>query len=138
MDRISFEGRFEHRELQRVLGTMDMLVVPSRWPENAPLAVVEALSAGVPVLAPRLGGLQEMLDPLGEGGSSGVQHVPGGWFYGKRGTLPSERELAEALLVVLAEQAQERLPPSGRGTAGGIPLGVHCGLLERAYGAGGS
>lgn len=137
VDRISFEGRFEHRELQRVLGGIDLLVVPSRWPENAPLAVAEALSAGVPVLAPRLGGLPEMIDPKGEAGSSGVRHVPGGWLYGSRGELPSDRELTEAILVVLAEQSQERLPPSGRGAAGGIPLEAHCSLLERAYGIGG-
>jgi len=37
------------------------LIVPSLWPENAPLAAVEALSCGTPLLVSRRGGLEELL-----------------------------------------------------------------------------
>jgi glycosyltransferase involved in cell wall biosynthesis len=38
------------------------LIVPSEWPENAPLSVLEALSLGVPVLGSDQGGLPEIVD----------------------------------------------------------------------------
>jgi glycosyltransferase involved in cell wall biosynthesis len=40
------------------------LVVPSIWPENAPLVVLEALSVGTPILASNLGGLPEIVSRL--------------------------------------------------------------------------
>jgi glycosyltransferase involved in cell wall biosynthesis len=43
------------------------LVLGSTWPENAPLTVLEALAAGRPVVAPRIGGIPEQLRD-GEGG----------------------------------------------------------------------
>ena len=42
------------------------LVVPSKWYEGLPLAVLEAFSAGLPVLASNLGGLGETVGALGE------------------------------------------------------------------------
>ncbi len=38
-----------------------MLVVPSRWYENAPYVVLEAMAAGVPVIASNIGGLPELV-----------------------------------------------------------------------------
>lgn len=120
VDRISFEGRFEPRELSRVLGSLDVLVIPSLWPENAPLVVLEAVAAGVPVLAPRLGGLPEMLDSSGkcegDGDDGGLQRVARGWLYGKRDTLPSDDELKDALLAVvkvLEKKPKKRKPLKG-------------------------
>jgi len=124
IDKISFEGRFEARELSRVLSDIDVLVVPSRWPENAPLAVLEALSVGLPVIAPRLGGLPELLDPDGAAPSSGLSRVPGGWLYGQRDTLPEDSELAEALLT------------SGHPATSSVEvpdMEKHAALVERVY-----
>ena len=106
VDRIRFEGRFEPRELPRILGSFDVLVVPSRWPENAPLVVLEAIAAGVPVLAPRLGGLPEMLDIATEAQkkkktSVGLQRVTHGWLYGAANTLPTDEDLKEALFSIM-------------------------------------
>ncbi len=116
VDRISFEGRFEPRELPRVLSSLDALVVPSLWPENAPLVVLEAIAAGIPVLAPRLGGLPELLDPSGKSGQSGLQRVANGWLYGERDNLPSDAELKDALLSVvnsLEKKPKKRRPAKG-------------------------
>ncbi|MEX1025186.1 MAG: glycosyltransferase [Planctomycetota bacterium] len=44
-----------------VLAASTALVVPSLWDENAPLAVLEARSAGVPVLASRVRGIAEVV-----------------------------------------------------------------------------
>jgi len=40
-----------------------MLVMPSRYHEFSPYAALEAMAAGVPVVASRLGGLPELLGP---------------------------------------------------------------------------
>jgi glycosyltransferase involved in cell wall biosynthesis len=42
------------------------LVLPSVWYEGQPLVALEALSAGLPVLASAIGGLQELLGLLGQ------------------------------------------------------------------------
>ena len=39
----------------------DALIVPSVWPENQPLVVIEALQGGLAVVATRVGGLPEMV-----------------------------------------------------------------------------
>ncbi len=59
--RIRFEGAVENRRVPEVLSGLDVLVVPSIWYENAPLTILEAHAAGVPVLASDLGGMAEMV-----------------------------------------------------------------------------
>ncbi|MBA2512273.1 MAG: glycosyltransferase family 4 protein [Rubrobacter sp.] len=59
--RIRFPGAFSREEVGRVLSGIDVLVVPSRWYENAPGVVFEAFAAGVPVVATGLGGLSEFV-----------------------------------------------------------------------------
>ncbi len=58
---IHFEGRFEHRELGRVLDRIDVLVVPSQWHENNPRVIQEAFAAKVPVIASNVGGISEFV-----------------------------------------------------------------------------
>lgn len=59
--RIRFEGRVENRRIPAVLTDLDVLVVPSIWYENAPLTIMEAHAAGVPVVASDLGGMTELV-----------------------------------------------------------------------------
>ena len=58
---IRFAGPFLRQQLGQVLSEIDMLVVPSTWPENAPLVVQEAFAAKIPVLASNMGGLPEFV-----------------------------------------------------------------------------
>jgi glycosyltransferase involved in cell wall biosynthesis len=60
-DRISFRGAFPREELSRVLSEVDLLVVPSRWYENAPGVIFEAFAAGLPVVATDLRGMSEFV-----------------------------------------------------------------------------
>jgi glycosyltransferase involved in cell wall biosynthesis len=60
-ERITFAGPFQREEVGQVLSEMDVLVVPSRWYENAPLVICEAFAAGIPVVATNLGTMPELV-----------------------------------------------------------------------------
>ena len=62
-ERISFRGPFQRDGLEGVLADLDVLVVPSRWYENAPGVIFEAFAAGMPVVATDLGGMSEFVTP---------------------------------------------------------------------------
>ena len=76
--RIDFAGPLSRAELwQTLLQEVDVVVVPSIWYETASLVVQEAFAAKVPVVASRLGALQErvaherdgLLFPAGDAGA---------------------------------------------------------------------
>jgi glycosyltransferase involved in cell wall biosynthesis len=58
---VTFTGRFERADAARIYATLDVLVVPSLWPENSPLVIHEAFMAGVPVLGARVGGIPDLV-----------------------------------------------------------------------------
>ena len=59
--RIRFRGPFPEGDQRKILASIDLLVLPSVWWENSPLTVLEALAAGVPVVASAIGGLPEIV-----------------------------------------------------------------------------
>ncbi len=58
---IALHGRLPHHLLWQALSTVDLLVVPTLWYETSSLIIQEAQAAGVPVLASRIGAVQERL-----------------------------------------------------------------------------
>jgi GT2 family glycosyltransferase len=58
---VRVHGTIAHEKVAEALGSIDVLVVPSIWPENAPLVIQEAFLAGIPVVASRIGGIPEMV-----------------------------------------------------------------------------
>ena len=70
--RIRLRGPFVEGEQDQVLASLDALVVPSIWWENSPLVVIEALAAGLPVIASRTGGVAELVPA-----SAGILVPPG-------------------------------------------------------------
>jgi len=58
---VRWHGPLPHERLADTLATLDALVVPSIWPENSPFVALEAIAAGVPVVASRIGGLPEIV-----------------------------------------------------------------------------
>lgn len=61
---IEFAGTIESQNMPDFLRGLDLLVVPSLWPENLPLIVLESLAVGTPVLASDVGGIVEAVpDP---------------------------------------------------------------------------
>lgn len=60
--RILLADPFPPEKLGEVLSGIDVLVVPSRWYENAPLVVYSAFASGTPVIATDVGGLSEVVE----------------------------------------------------------------------------
>jgi glycosyltransferase involved in cell wall biosynthesis len=69
---VHFMGPFDRAGASEVYSQMDVLVVPSLWLENSPLVIHEALMAGVPVVAARIGGIPELVDE----GRTGLLYDP--------------------------------------------------------------
>jgi glycosyltransferase involved in cell wall biosynthesis len=58
---ITFHGGFDRDRVEEVYRDLDVLVVPSLWPENSPLVIHEAFMRRVPVVAARIGGVPELV-----------------------------------------------------------------------------
>ncbi len=87
-------------EVPALLAEATVLILGSRWPENSPLVVLEARASGCPVVAPRLGGLPELI----EEGRDGALYDPG-----------DPVDLARALARVLDLAPTPRPPPDFAG-----------------------
>ena len=55
-------GRISREEVLAIMSQADCLVVPSLCYENAPSVIIEAFTAGLPVIASRIGGIPELLN----------------------------------------------------------------------------
>ncbi len=62
MDRVHIEGPFEPLRAPQVLAGLDAAVLPSLWDENAPLTVLQARAAGVPIIASDVPGVREVVE----------------------------------------------------------------------------
>ena len=71
--RVTFPGRYDNSQLPEVLSEVDVVVVPSLWEETFNLVVREAFLAGTPVVASRIGALEEAV----EDGVDGFLFQPG-------------------------------------------------------------
>jgi len=82
------------RDIPRVLRAMDVFVLSSLW-EGLPIALVEAMAAGLPCIGTKVSGITEVLDE----GSAGILVPP-----------KASRALADALVQVLSDdELAERL-----------------------------
>lgn len=57
---VCLHGQVERSKLMVEIAAHDIFVLPSVWYENAPVSLIEAAAAGLPVLVPGYGGLLEM------------------------------------------------------------------------------
>lgn len=60
--RVRFHGLVDKADVQRLMLGASVVVVPSRWYENQPMVVLEALARGVPVVGSALGGMPELIE----------------------------------------------------------------------------
>ncbi len=59
--RVTFYGLFDNREISSVFSKIDVLVFPSIWYENQPIAILEALLAKIPIITSNMGGMAELV-----------------------------------------------------------------------------
>ena len=90
---LRFHGHVPEAAVGEWMGEADLLCVPSLWRENWPGVAVRALEMGLPVLASRVGGLPELIEP----GVTGDLLPPGdraAWVGALRRLLADPTELA--------------------------------------------
>lgn len=118
--RVRFHGRLDKADLLDLVRSCTVALVPSRWHENQPMAVLEALGSGVPVVATTLGGLPELIRP-GVDGELVAPNDPGA--------------LAAATNALLADPARSfTMGAAGRArVAAEFSSDVHLRALEGIY-----
>jgi glycosyltransferase involved in cell wall biosynthesis len=70
---IKFLGHVPNEKARELLKSARFLVLPSQCYENFPMAVIEAYACGVPVIASRLGAMDELVQEQ----QTGLKFVPG-------------------------------------------------------------
>jgi len=107
--RVEFIGHRSGDDLERLVAGARAVVVPSRWPENCPLVVLEAMASARPLVASRVGGIPELARDDQE-----ALLVPPGDVAALRSALVrlhDDAELALALGRAGRERAQSRYAP---------------------------
>jgi glycosyltransferase involved in cell wall biosynthesis len=59
---VSFCGQVDNQRIAAIYEQIDVLVVPSVWPENSPVTINEAMASGIPVIASDIGGISELVE----------------------------------------------------------------------------
>jgi glycosyltransferase involved in cell wall biosynthesis len=100
LEGVTWPGEFGHGGPWEVLADLDVLVVPSRWPENSPNSILEAQAARVPVVGSDLGGVAEL-----------VRHEEDGLLFRVDDPADLARQLQRLLdEPALVERLHERAP----------------------------
>jgi len=58
---VHFLKEVKNQEIAKLYRQIDILIVPSVWPENSPVTIMEALASGTPVMASMIGGIPELV-----------------------------------------------------------------------------
>ncbi len=91
--RVEWAGRLGLEEVYETMGSAALVVVPSEWFEPFGRVVIEAYAKGVPVVASRIGALEELIAD----GETGLLVEPG-----------NARDLAEKVAAVVARVATSK------------------------------
>jgi glycosyltransferase involved in cell wall biosynthesis len=70
---VTFTGRLPRGNVLERIRAARAVVLPSEWYENAPIAALEALASGVPVIGAQIGGIPEIV----RHGETGLLFPPG-------------------------------------------------------------
>ena len=92
-DKVIFHGYVAHENLAAMYRKSSVFVLPSVCKENAPNAIIEAMSQGTPVITTNMGGQEELV----ENGVNGLLVNPG-----------DPRDLAEKICITLNDKELAR------------------------------
>ncbi|MBR6431796.1 MAG: glycosyltransferase, partial [Muribaculaceae bacterium] len=59
---IEFVGLLDQAQVRELMAHAQFTVMPSEWPENCPLSVIESLCLGTPAVGTHNGGIPELID----------------------------------------------------------------------------
>ncbi len=93
-ERVNWLGQVDRPGKIHLLESIDVFVMPTAHPEAKGIPVIEAMTAGVPVVAPNHGAFPELLAADADGDPPGLLHVPG-----------DPADLARAVVAVLDDAA---------------------------------
>jgi len=98
---LEYVGHLTSPDVTKLMQQATALIVPSQWYEGLPMTVIEAYASGTPVIASRLGSLEELVVPK----RTGLLFAPQDpedlaqkidWISTNPGELPSMRSAARA------------------------------------------
>ncbi|MCB1018838.1 MAG: glycosyltransferase family 4 protein [Acidobacteria bacterium] len=116
---VRFAGKLDNQDVRQMHESLDVLVVPSIWPENSPVTIYEAFAGGTAVVASRTGGIPELVHH----GVTGLLFEPG-----------SAAELAAALDRLAGDRGlAERLGRQACNAIRPVSLSSAANQLERLY-----
>lgn len=117
--RVSFHADLSRQARQALLDAADCLVVPTSWPENCPLSILEAFQSGAVVIASRIGGIPETVSD----GINGLLVEPG-----------DEAAIGAAIeRLRLNPQLHTRLRAEAHETAPLFDMAFHASHVAEAY-----
>jgi glycosyltransferase involved in cell wall biosynthesis len=58
---VNFAGRIDNANLAQIYQRLDCLIVPSLWPENCPVTILEAQAYGTPVITSDVGSIRDLI-----------------------------------------------------------------------------
>jgi glycosyltransferase involved in cell wall biosynthesis len=61
MKNVKLLGKFDRKDIASIFSNIDVLIVPSRWHENAPMVIREAQTFKIPTIVSRMGGMPESI-----------------------------------------------------------------------------
>jgi glycosyltransferase involved in cell wall biosynthesis len=88
---IEFAGMQSRTLVLEAIANAQLLIVPSEWYEGFPMVIAESFACGTPVLASRIGSLEELVE---EG------------ITGRKFTPADSKDLAETVRVMLADESE--------------------------------
>jgi glycosyltransferase involved in cell wall biosynthesis len=98
---IEFTGVQKRSAVLDAVSNAEFLIVPSEWYEGFPMVIAESFACGTPVLASRIGSLEELVD-------EGVT--------GRKFTAADSQGLADAVRAMLADEVGlRRMRTNARG-----------------------
>lgn len=115
-DRVEFLAFKSGAELWDLVKRARAVVIPSRWPENMPFTLLEALSFGTPVIAAAVGGLPEII----RNGENGFLFEP-----------ESVSDLANKIKLI--PQLPENVSDLAVKSVSSLTLDKHCKSLIQIY-----